>query len=115
MDAAVVWVLLGGCVPDRACLLLTFSCSFESRDICDEIIKKFHGKPVGAENLPLQVRYADTSAQKRLKATTTKKRQYRANEYNNIVNGGFWNMPPHHHLRGGNRFWLRQNSIGSSG
>ncbi|KAI5820982.1 hypothetical protein BZA77DRAFT_331524 [Pyronema omphalodes] len=52
---------------------------FESREICNEIIKKFHGMPVGEEALALQVRYADTSAQKRLKATTTKKRvQYRS-------------------------------------
>lgn len=115
MDAAVALALLGGHAPDWPRLLLTRSYSFESRDICDEIIKKFHGKPVGPDNLSLQVRYADTSAQKRLKATTTKKRQYRANEYNSIVNGGYWNMPAHHHLRGGNRFWLRQNSIGSSG
>lgn len=115
MDAAVASVLLGGCASDRPRLLLIRCYSFESRDICDEIIKKFHGKPVGLDNLSLQVRYADTSAQKRLKATTTKKRQYRANEYNNIVSGGYWNMPPNHHLRGGNRFWLRQNSIGSSG
>src|SRR5690554_3085243 len=66
----------------QAFLSLTTS-RFESREICNQIIRNFHGYPVGHERIALQVRYADTSAQKRLKATTTKKRQFRANEYNN--------------------------------
>jgi hypothetical protein len=56
--------------------------SFESRDICEEIIKKFHGQPIGEEGLLLQVRYADTPAQKDLKRITTERRQFRTNEYN---------------------------------
>jgi hypothetical protein len=56
--------------------------SFESRDICEEIIKKFHGQPIGEEGLLLQVRYADTPAQKDLKRVTTERRQFRTNEYN---------------------------------
>jgi len=56
--------------------------SFESRDVCEEIIKKFHGQPIGEEGLLLQVRYADTSAQKDLKRITTERRQFRTNEYN---------------------------------
>ncbi|KAA8904642.1 hypothetical protein FN846DRAFT_984202 [Sphaerosporella brunnea] len=68
---------------------------FESREICDEIIKKFHGIPVGEEALALQVRYADTSAQKRLKATTTKKRQFRSNEYNSAHNGNLASRDTH--------------------
>jgi len=70
--------------------------------------------PVGEEALALQVRYADTSAQKRLKATTTKKRQYRSNEYNNVVNSPYYNNQTNvayggqnPHFR--NRVWLRQN------
>ncbi|KAH6676725.1 hypothetical protein B0J14DRAFT_359864 [Halenospora varia] len=55
---------------------------FESRDICEEIIKKFHGQPIGEEGLLLQVRYADTPAQKDLKRITTERRQFRTNEYN---------------------------------
>lgn len=55
---------------------------FESRDICEEIIKKFHGQPIGEEGLLLQVRYADTPAQKDLKRVTTERRQFRTNEYN---------------------------------
>ena len=56
--------------------------SFESRDVCEEIIKKFHGQPIGEEGLLLQVRYADTAAQKDLKRITTERRQFRTNEYN---------------------------------
>ncbi|KAH8809077.1 hypothetical protein F5884DRAFT_753580 [Xylogone sp. PMI_703] len=55
---------------------------FDTREICEEIIKKFHGQPVGIEALPLQVRYADTPAQKDLKRITTERRQFRTNEYN---------------------------------
>ena len=59
------------------------TCSrFESRDVCEEIIKKFHGQPIGDEGLLLQVRYADTPAQKDLKRITTERRQFRTNEYN---------------------------------
>ncbi len=56
--------------------------SFETREICEEIIKKFHGQPIGEEGLLLQVRYADTPAQKDLKRITTERRQFRTNEYN---------------------------------
>ena len=61
-------------------LLLFFS--FENRDVCEEIIRKFHGQPIGEEGLLLQVRYADTPAQKDLKRITTERRQFRTNEYN---------------------------------
>ena len=55
---------------------------FESRDVCEEVIKKFHGQPIGEEGLLLQVRYADTPAQKDLKRITSERRQFRTNEYN---------------------------------
>ncbi|KFY87650.1 hypothetical protein V500_06847 [Pseudogymnoascus sp. VKM F-4518 (FW-2643)] len=55
---------------------------FESREICEEIIRIFHGRPVGSEGLLLQVRYADTPAQKDLKKITTERRQFRTTEYN---------------------------------
>src|SRR5271169_6837474 len=61
---------------------LTPATSFESRDVCEEIIKKFHGQPIGEEGLLLQVRYADTPAQKDLKRITSERRQFRTNEYN---------------------------------
>ncbi|KAF3926635.1 hypothetical protein AA313_de0210143 [Arthrobotrys entomopaga] len=43
--------------------------TFEDRNICDEIIEKFNGIELDEphHHLPLQVRYADTLAQKRLK------------------------------------------------
>ncbi|TVY19458.1 Sporulation-specific protein 5 [Lachnellula arida] len=55
---------------------------FESRDVCEEIIEEFHGQPIGEEGLLLQVRYADTPAQKDLKRITTERRQFRTSEYN---------------------------------
>ncbi|KAI1806219.1 hypothetical protein F4811DRAFT_551176 [Daldinia bambusicola] len=55
---------------------------FETREICDEIINEFTGKLISRERLPLQIRYADTPAQKELKRVTAKRRQYRTNEYN---------------------------------
>lgn len=61
---------------------------FETREICEEIIKKFHGQPIGEEGLLLQVRYADTPAQKDLKRITSERRQFRTNEYNVGAYGG---------------------------
>jgi hypothetical protein len=71
----------------RRCRLAN-SRSFESREICDEIIRKFHGQPIGEEGLLLQVRYADTPAQKDLKRVTSERRQFRTNEYNVGAYGG---------------------------
>ncbi|KAH8205535.1 hypothetical protein TruAng_000241 [Truncatella angustata] len=55
---------------------------FESREICDEIIEIYTGQPLGEEALPMQIRYADTPAQKELKRITSERRQFRTNEYN---------------------------------
>ncbi|KAI1877427.1 hypothetical protein JX265_003435 [Neoarthrinium moseri] len=55
---------------------------FESREICDEIIEQYTGRPIGDEGLPMQIRYADTPAQKELKRITSERRQFRTNEYN---------------------------------
>ncbi|OBT74805.1 hypothetical protein VF21_06424 [Pseudogymnoascus sp. 05NY08] len=55
---------------------------FESREICEEIIRVYHGTAVGPEGLLMQVRYADTPAQKDLKKITTERRQFRTTEYN---------------------------------
>ncbi|ELR09796.1 hypothetical protein VC83_06801 [Pseudogymnoascus destructans] len=55
---------------------------FESREICEEIIRVYHGTAVGQEGLLMQVRYADTPAQKDLKKITTERRQFRTTEYN---------------------------------
>jgi hypothetical protein len=55
--------------------------SFESREFCEEIIRIFHGHPVGEGGVPLKIRYADTPAQKHLKKITTERHQFRATEY----------------------------------
>ncbi|KHN94211.1 RNA binding protein MSSP-2 [Metarhizium album ARSEF 1941] len=55
---------------------------FESREICDEIIKKYNGVGIGEEGLLMNIRYADTPAQKELKRVTAERRQFRTNEYN---------------------------------
>lgn len=74
--------------PRRARSWLTLVHSFDSREVCEEIIRKFHGMPLGEEGLLLQVRYADTPAQKDLKRITTERRQFRTNEYNVGAYGG---------------------------
>ncbi|KAH9887179.1 hypothetical protein F4778DRAFT_797630 [Xylariomycetidae sp. FL2044] len=57
---------------------------FEDREKCDDIIKGWQGLNVGGqtESLPMQIRYADTPAQKELKRVTAERRQFRTNEYN---------------------------------
>ncbi|KAI1423291.1 hypothetical protein F5Y12DRAFT_786128 [Xylaria sp. FL1777] len=55
---------------------------FESRDVCDRVIEEFQGVKLGPDGLPMQIRYADTPAQKELKRITSERRQFRTNEYN---------------------------------
>ncbi|KAM7218593.1 hypothetical protein V8F06_006057 [Rhypophila decipiens] len=55
---------------------------FESRDECEDIIRHYHGRLIGEEQMPMQVRYADTPSQKELKRITAERRQFRTNEYN---------------------------------
>lgn len=50
--------------------------------MCDEVIRKFNGVGLGEESLPMNIRYADTPAQKELKRVTAERRQFRTNEYN---------------------------------
>ena len=63
-------------------LLIVYS--FESREICDEVIKKFNNTPVskpnGEEHL-IQIRFSDTHEQKMLKQQTAAGRVFRAAEY----------------------------------
>lgn len=92
--------------------------SFEDRETCEEVIKKFHGQLVGQERLVLQVRhadsehqkrlkaakrlltsepqvrYADTESQKTLKRVTAERRQFRTNEYNVGAYGGMVSEAP---------------------
>lgn len=55
---------------------------FESREDCDAVIEHFHGYKIDDAILPLQIRYADSPDQKRLKSQTQQRRQWRAREYN---------------------------------
>ncbi|KAK8052127.1 RNA recognition domain-containing protein [Apiospora rasikravindrae] len=85
---------------------------FESRDICDEIIQEFHNQPLGEDRLNMQIRYADTPAQKELKRVTAERRQFRTNEYNVGAYGTplvgltptIYNQPN----------WKRQTSVGNA-
>ncbi|KAK8867808.1 RNA binding protein MSSP-2 [Apiospora arundinis] len=85
---------------------------FESRDICDAIIQRFHNQPLGDDRLNMQIRYADTPAQKELKRVTAERRQFRTNEYNVGAYGTplvgltptIYNQPN----------WKRQASIGNA-
>lgn len=59
--------------------------SFETRDICDQVIAEFNNYKIKSDiNGPIvmNIRYADTPAQKELKRVTAERRQFRTNEYN---------------------------------
>jgi hypothetical protein len=62
----------------------TDSVSFETRDVCEDIVKKFNNtvvsKPGGEEHI-IQIRYSDTHEQKMLKQQTAAARQFRAAEF----------------------------------
>lgn len=68
-------------------LILTMDTRFETPQICDEIIENYNGKPVGTKGATLNIRYADTPAQKQLKIVTSERRQFKTNEYNTVVYG----------------------------
>ena len=63
--------------------------SFETTDICEQIIAAFNNKVIGdgKDATTLQIRYADTEEQKKLKTYTAIKRQFKADEYNEAVYG----------------------------
>lgn len=65
---------------------------FESRDVCDLVIRDFNNAPVskapdGDEYL-MQIRFADTKDQKALKQQTTAARNFRTAEYESVTSGG---------------------------
>lgn len=63
---------------------LAHSFRFETREICEEIIRKFNNTPVskpGGEEHLIQIRYSDTQEQKMLKQQTAAGRVFRAAEY----------------------------------
>ncbi|KAH0266981.1 RNA-binding domain-containing protein, partial [Aureobasidium melanogenum] len=56
---------------------------FESRTVCEEVIKKFNNYKVNVagEEYTIQIRFADTQEQKQLKQQTAAARQFRSAEY----------------------------------
>ncbi|CAJ0834836.1 12661_t:CDS:2 [Entrophospora sp. SA101] len=56
----------------------------EDRDSALEIIKKFNGYQLPGASLPLQVRFADSLAQKKLKGQTAKKRTWRTRDFTSL-------------------------------
>ncbi|KAM3424424.1 hypothetical protein BST61_g6429 [Cercospora zeina] len=60
---------------------------FESRDDCEEVIKTFNNHTIktAAEELQVQIRYADTQEQKSLKQQTQAARQFRSAEYDTLA------------------------------
>ncbi|KAF2829322.1 hypothetical protein CC86DRAFT_286393 [Ophiobolus disseminans] len=56
---------------------------FETREICDEVIRDYNNKPVekGGEEHLIQIRFSDTHEQKMLKQQTAAGRVFRAAEY----------------------------------
>lgn len=85
-EMAVALVSLGKCKPLQT---QTETCSnqiysFETRDVCDEIIKNFNNtvvKKPGGEDHVIQIRFSDTHEQKLLKQQTAAARQFRAAEF----------------------------------
>lgn len=59
------------------------------RESAEAIIENFDNTPIGddPDGPPLQVRFADSQSQKRLKAVTQRRRQWRAREYNILTQG----------------------------
>jgi hypothetical protein len=58
--------------------------SFETRDVCEDVIKNYNNTPVsknGGEEHIIQIRYSDTHEQKMLKQQTAAARQFRAAEF----------------------------------
>jgi hypothetical protein len=57
--------------------------SFETREICDEVIRDYNNKSVskGGEEHLIQIRFSDTHEQKMLKQQTAAGRVFRAAEY----------------------------------
>ena len=91
--------------------------SFETREICEEIIRNFNNTPVtknGGEEHLIQIRYSDTHEQKMLKQQTAAGRVFRAAEYEVGVAQArgidtpdrFMTMSPSDHQSAANEFEL---------
>lgn len=58
--------------------------SFDTHDICNLVLEHHNNLPVCNvdDNSPLQLRYADSQAQKKLKEESAAHRSFKAHEYN---------------------------------
>ena len=65
------------------------SIRFQTPEVCQQIIDAFNNKTLGEGKMAttLQIRYADTEEQKKLKTYTAEKRLFKTNEYNEVVYG----------------------------
>lgn len=57
------------------------------REAADAVIEQWNGKSYPGSDIPLQVRFADTPMQKKLKNVTARRRSWRAKEYNSLTQG----------------------------
>ena len=67
---------------------------FANHEICDQVIAQFNDKVAIEGHAEIQVRYADTYAQKTLKEATTRIREYYCNEQKKVIEMGLAAAPP---------------------
>lgn len=92
---------------------------FETPEICQKIINEFHGKLIGeGENCKtLQIRFADTEDQKKLKTSTAERRQYKASEYSHGVawryspTAAAFASPLQHRMPGSDASWVSRSPL----
>lgn len=61
------------------------TCSFETREVAERIIRDFHGILTDHDGVKLFLRFADTKAQKQLKLQSQERRTWRSREYSYSV------------------------------
>lgn len=99
---------------------------FKTPQICNEVVEAFNNRTIGeGKNATiLQIRFADTEDQKKLKQYTAVKRQFKANEYNEAVYGipfnnytplsGTYPSPLQARGQGFNGSWINQSPASSA-
>lgn len=71
---------------------------FENRDIAEKVLAEFHSV-TAADGVKLNLRFADTKAQKQLKAQSNERRNYRKDEYAYSVEHATTPSPTLHRLQ----------------
>ena len=72
--------------------------SFENREVAEKVLAEFHSV-TAADGVKLNLRFADTKAQKQLKAQSNERRNYRKDEYAYSVEHGTTPSPSLHRLQ----------------